>query len=78
MLGKLIVDPEKCVRCGMCTHVCLTSVIDLDAATGLPTAAHPEDCKLCLICEAYCPAKALAIEPDYTRRHYPPALAEEV
>lgn len=78
MLGKLSVDTEKCVKCQMCTHVCLTNVIGWDEELGKPVAAYPEDCKLCLICEAYCPSEAITIIPDYTLRHYPPALAEEV
>ena len=78
MLKNLVVNAGKCVKCKMCTHVCLTNVIDWDDELDLPKAGHPEDCKLCLICEAYCPTLALSVVPDYTLKHYPPALAEEV
>jgi NAD-dependent dihydropyrimidine dehydrogenase PreA subunit len=55
--------PESCTQCGTCVAVCPSNVFALDAA-GAPNIARQADCQTCFLCELYCPADALYVDPD--------------
>ncbi len=50
------VDPAKCTACGLCTKVCPTGNITVDAH-GLPN--WDRRCLLCFSCEMSCPEEAI-------------------
>jgi NAD-dependent dihydropyrimidine dehydrogenase PreA subunit len=54
---------ESCTQCGACASVCPSNVFALDAA-GAPEIARQADCQTCFLCELYCPADALYVDPD--------------
>lgn len=64
--ANLIVDEEKCTRCGLCTHICWTHAM-VKSQSGYPVMAQtdPADiwhsCWACQRCMAVCPTGALQI-----------------
>lgn len=64
--ANLIVDQEKCTRCGLCTRICWTHAM-VKNPDGFPvmTQADPSDiwhsCWACQRCMAVCPTGALQI-----------------
>ncbi|KAF5087440.1 Nitroreductase family protein [anaerobic digester metagenome] len=62
-MGTILVDPDLCTRCGTCTVVCPSSIIDAadeDALPGVPEGKAGM-CIACGHCEAFCPAGALLL-----------------
>jgi len=62
------VDPERCIRCGVCVCVCRAGVLELRSAgelAGLPLArcvvARLGACTGCLRCVEECPARAISL-----------------
>jgi NAD-dependent dihydropyrimidine dehydrogenase PreA subunit len=53
---------DRCTGCNACVAVCPTNVFEtrVDAS---PVIARQEDCETCFLCELYCPADALYVEP---------------
>ena len=59
-MKRLILDPEKCVRCGLCEERCPFGALRL-AETGLLHA--PGKCvQACAVCRLLCPESAIAFE----------------
>ena len=58
----ITVDVSLCKACGICRAICPCDVFEVDEF-GLPVAARPSDCSVCLACEWHCPD--LAIQVDY-------------
>lgn len=64
--ANLVVDQNKCTRCGLCTHICWTHAMVKDS-DGYPIMAQadPSDtwhsCWACQRCMAVCPTGALQI-----------------
>ncbi len=64
MIAALI--PDLCTGCGQCAAVCPTDVFDLTVAEpgpAMPVIARIDDCQTCFICELYCPADAIYVDP---------------
>ncbi len=60
-------DESACDGCGQCVTVCPVNVFDLTPAG--PVMARPDACQTCFLCELYCAADALYVDPDgETRR----------
>ena len=55
------VDQKKCVRCGSCSEVCPSRVIELTDGS-FPTADMTKVCINCGHCSAVCPNGALSLE----------------
>lgn len=67
-MTTLLVNPERCTRCGRCSAVCPMGII---APAGPDTLPHVTDaaasrCMRCGHCEAFCPEQALTLNfrPD--------------
>jgi NAD-dependent dihydropyrimidine dehydrogenase PreA subunit len=58
----LLLD-DRCTQCQHCVQVCPTNVFDL-RTDAPPAIARPEACQTCFLCELYCQADALYVEPD--------------
>ena len=75
MIRELNVDQQKCIRCRQCLDFCYTNVIGWDETKKLPFAQYPLDCQLCCVCEDACPAHAITVIPDWSRKYYPAYLS---
>ncbi len=64
--GKLFIDPETCIRCGMCAH---ENACTYGARIGRPREIPlllDENCSLCNACINFCPQnKAIQAEREY-------------
>lgn len=64
--ANLMIDPEKCTQCGLCTRICWTHAM-VKGPDGLPVMnqVSPDDiwhsCWACQRCMAVCPEGALQI-----------------
>jgi len=58
-----VISESRCVACDRCVSVCPTNVFDR-AEGGIPVIARQSDCQTCFMCELYCPADALYVDPD--------------
>jgi len=63
----ILVDPDLCTRCGICSEVCPMSIIEPADEKNLPKIRDEiEVCIACGHCEAFCPSQALLLNlrPD--------------
>ena len=58
---RIVNDPDRCVKCGLCIAFCPCEVLEADA-DGHPFAARIEDCVGCTTCSGNCPQRALLVE----------------
>ncbi|PWR74732.1 nitroreductase family protein [Methanospirillum lacunae] len=58
------IDSDRCNRCGICSNVCLSSILIQDPITKIPTVAsdYKVFCTTCGHCESFCPQGAIKIE----------------
>jgi ferredoxin len=67
-MTNIIVDQERCTRCGICVKVCLPGIIDAVDENHLPQVqeTNAPRCMNCGHCEAFCPSQALLLDfsPD--------------
>lgn len=61
MIALLI--EERCTHCNACVEVCPANVFD-QTESGPPMIARQQDCQTCFMCELYCRADALYVDPD--------------
>jgi len=54
------IDPDKCVRCGLCRQVCRFDAIDENFVV------HPTACEGCAACTVMCPTQAITLYPALT------------
>ena len=58
---KAVIDPAKCVSCGICYKNCRFDAITKD---GLVFSVNPYSCEGCGVCMYSCPAEAVTMEED--------------
>ena len=56
------IDAEKCIGCGSCANRCPLDAIRMNEE-GKAYIAYSDDCMTCYICERYCPAGAIYVQP---------------
>lgn len=54
-----IIDPQKCVRCGTCTSICVTDCYGPTEPGQLPVVRYPDECWHCRSCVMDCPVGAI-------------------
>lgn len=59
--GFLAVDAEKCIGCGVCTHVCPAGCISLAEGVAVRDARAGRGCNACLACIHACPMGAILL-----------------
>lgn len=62
MIGHIFED--LCNGCGTCADVCPSNVLEMVGGKG--TIARQPDCQTCYMCELYCEADAIFVDPDAT------------
>lgn len=62
-MTSILVDQDLCSRCGICSSVCETGIIDPADENRLPAIQKTKAgmCMGCGHCEAYCPTQALIL-----------------
>jgi len=74
MVHKIMIDYNKCTKCGNCVKACWQDVLRF-GKNGYPIALYPQDCQVCLVCEVLCPAEAIKVAPDWSDVRFPPPIA---
>lgn len=70
--GKAVIDPERCMGCGVCRHACAAGAINitpLDDGSGYTITIWQNSCCLCASCRHYCPVGAVSISNDWHAAH---------
>ncbi len=68
--GRITVDPDLCMGCGMCRHSCVAGAINITKSdAGWTITIWQDSCCLCRSCVTYCPMQAMAIDPDWHSAH---------
>lgn len=67
-MTTIIVDQERCTKCGICATVCISGIIDAVNETEFPQVQETDAprCMHCGHCEVFCPSEALLLDlyPD--------------
>lgn len=58
---KIIIDPVRCKKCGLCQAFCPQEVYTL-AKDMAPLVCFPEKCTYCRLCDLRCPDFAITLE----------------
>ena len=58
------INVDICTGCGKCVDACPMDVIRMDEKGDKAVIKYPDECMLCLYCEAECPVKAIYVSPD--------------
>jgi formate hydrogenlyase subunit 6/NADH:ubiquinone oxidoreductase subunit I len=75
--GAAVYDPEKCILCGICRHVCAPGAIQIrvdEEGTGMQFVLWHNSCVFCGMCAHYCPTGALTMSDNWHLTH----LGEEM
>ena len=70
--GRVVLDPARCLACGVCVYVCVTGAITgSEDSTACTWAYEPGRCTFCGRCLERCPGAALTMAaeplPAYSR-----------
>lgn len=55
----VIIDQEKCIRCGLCVEICPEDILVMEE-DGIKVE-YPLECCWCDACEMDCPAEAIRV-----------------
>ena len=55
------INQKWCKRCGICLELCPQHVFE-SKELGRIEPARTEDCKVCRLCEVYCPEFAITVD----------------
>lgn len=70
--GRVRIDPDLCMGCGMCRHSCVAGAINIQKhkGKGWTITVWQDSCCLCASCVTYCPMHAVTIEPGWHSAHF--------
>lgn len=70
--GRVTLNPDLCVGCGICSHVCSGDAIRIipnEEKTGYHYTVWYNSCCLCGSCTYYCPTKAITMTNNWHNSH---------
>ena len=70
--GKVVLDPDLCMGCGICRHTCAAGAININVRndmSGYDFTVWHNSCCLCASCRHYCPTKAITLTNDWHNAH---------
>ncbi len=70
--GKVTLDAERCMGCGICRHVCAAGAINITIRSdqsGYDFSVWHNSCCLCGQCRHYCPINAITLSQDWHNAH---------
>lgn len=70
--AQVVLDPDLCVGCGMCKHVCTAGAISITVrpdSSGYDFTVWRNTCCLCAQCRHYCPTKAITLSNNWHTAH---------
>ncbi len=75
---EVIIDENKCVRCGECSDVCPTGVIVMEGRK--PVVKNANKCIACLSCSYVCRSDAIIHKDIYIEKKlvYNPKIEEKI
>lgn len=79
-MSLILVDQDRCTRCGICSVVCTMGIVDAADENTLPKVQDAKAimCIRCGHCEVHCPSQALLLNDRPDERVSPPAGAGTV
>ena len=66
MRGRIVIDIDQCISCGLCVRSCPPRCITVDKNEGTWTI-NRFDCIACGYCASKCPKKCLKLIPGYQK-----------
>ena len=72
-----ILNPEKCVHCGICIEVCPEDVFLGSRKKGIPKIRYAEECWHCGACVLDCPSQAITLYIPLPMRLYKRGSGQE-
>lgn len=70
--GRVEINPELCLGCGTCVHVCAAGAINISKfadGSGFEITVWRNSCCLCAQCRHYCPTKAISVTNNWHSAH---------
>ncbi len=70
--GRIELNAEKCLTCGICHYVCPAGAINLtptEDGSGVEFRVYHNTCTFCGSCSFYCPTKAIQLTNDWHLAH---------
>jgi len=63
--GRVVLDPARCIACGMCAYVCVSDAISgVNEEQAYGWGYDPGRCSFCARCLERCPGHALTMTPE--------------
>jgi formate hydrogenlyase subunit 6/NADH:ubiquinone oxidoreductase subunit I len=63
--GKLEMDPDTCIYCGICSKRCPANAINVTKTPAKTWTLDPYRCIVCAECVSACPKKCLSMNPEH-------------
>ena len=70
--GKVVLNPDLCMGCGICRHTCAAGAINIHVRpdqSGYDFTVWHNSCCLCASCRHYCPTGAITLSNDWHNAH---------